>query len=196
MSYHIYKTEGFVVGSMNVGESNRFLYIFTKELGLVGASVQGVRELKSKLRFSLQDFSYANIDLVRGKRVWRVTNAQKLSAFERLLEEEHKQEVFVNISSLIKRLFAGEGGHGAVFRDVISGFTFLAHDSFTREELRNFEIILVIKILDGLGYWARQNVFSSFLSAHAWDKELLGTVTPLKPAALREIHNALKETHL
>lgn len=74
--YHIYHTRGVILGSVPIGESNRFYKIFTEEMGLVHATAQAVREAKSKLRYSLQDFSWASFDLVKGREVWRITSAQ------------------------------------------------------------------------------------------------------------------------
>jgi len=196
VSHHIYQTEGIVLGSFNVGESNRFLYIFTKDLGLLGASAQGVRELKSKLQFSLQDFSYSMVDLVRGKEVWRVTNAGEIHNLKSLIKNDGKKKALVNITSLLKRLCIGEGVHEGMFEDVSSGFLFLKKESFTTEELRFFEIILVLKILNYLGYWGDDERFSIFLKNKEWNKKILGDMSSLYSVALCEVNSAIKESHL
>ncbi|MCE9517782.1 recombination protein O N-terminal domain-containing protein, partial [Candidatus Nomurabacteria bacterium] len=72
--HHIYHTKSFVIGSYNRGEANKILVLYTREMGLVRAVAQGIRLNKSKLRFGLQDFSYASVDLVRGRDIWRVTS--------------------------------------------------------------------------------------------------------------------------
>lgn len=196
MSHHIYQTEGLVLGGFNVGESNRFLYIFTKDLGFVGASAQGVRELKSKLRYSLQDFSYTKIDLVRGKQVWRITNAEKINALNSVVENKDKQKIFARITSLIKRLFTGEGDHSELWEEIISGFIFLEKEHFTEENLRCLEVLLVIKLLDHLGYWGDHDEFLSFLKKNRWEKKLLEDFAPLRQKALREVNASLIASHL
>ena len=196
MSHHIYQTEGLILGGFNIGGSNRFLHIFTKNLGLISASAQGVRELKSKLRYSLQDFSYANLDIVRGKQVWRVINAGEICTLRFLMDNMEKQKVFTNIVSLIKRLFTGEEQQEILFDDVVSGFVFLKNEEFSKEDLRHFEIIMVLKILDHLGYWGRKEEFGKFLHKRVWDKKFLNEMSSLKPQALKDINRALKETHL
>ena len=196
MSYHIYQTEGLVLGGFNMGESNRHLYIFTKDLGLISASVQGVRELKSKLRYSLQDFTYANFDIVRGKQVWRVTNAGAICTLKFLTNDREKQIIFANIISLIKRLFTGEAQQEILFDDIVSGFLFLKNKEFSKVQLQYFEIIMVLKILNHLGYWGEQKEFDVFLQKRPWNKEFLDEIALLKSKALHDINNALKETHL
>ncbi len=74
--HHLYHTEGFVLGSQPFAEANKFFFVFTRELGMVGATAQSIRSLSSKLRYSLQDFDCLHISLVRG-REWRVTNARE-----------------------------------------------------------------------------------------------------------------------
>lgn len=196
MSHHVYQTEGIVLSSFNIGESNRFLYIFTKELGLIGASAQGVRELKSKLRYSLQNFSYSNVDLVRGKEVWRITNAGEICKFKTLIKDEGKKKVLVNITSLLKRLCVGEGVHEGMFEEVSSGLLFLERENFTTDELRFFEVILVFKILNHLGYWGEDERFTPFLESRKWNKKILYNISLLYTTALREVNHAVKETHL
>ncbi len=80
--HHIYHTEGIILGSKAYGEAGKCYYIFTKDLGMIFASAQGVRKISSKLRYVLQDFSYIKLDLVRGKDFWRLTSASKTNALE------------------------------------------------------------------------------------------------------------------
>ncbi len=56
--HHIYHTEGIILGSKNYGEAGKYYSIFTRDLGMIYASAQGVRKMSSKLRFILQDFAY------------------------------------------------------------------------------------------------------------------------------------------
>ena len=94
--HHIYHTEGIILGSNNFGETGKYYAIFTRDLGMIYASAQGVRKMSSKLRFVLQDFAYLKIDLVKGKDFWRLTNASKTNKLENL-SGPGTFEVFVNI---------------------------------------------------------------------------------------------------
>ena len=104
--HHIYHTEGIILGSGNFGETGKYYSVFTRDLGLVFASAQGVRKMSSKLRFVLQDFAYLKIDLVKGRDFWRITNVSKTNKLEKLQEPEILK-VFASISKLLKRLLAG-----------------------------------------------------------------------------------------
>jgi len=196
VSHHKYQTEGFILGGFNVGESNRFLYVFTKEFGLVGASAQGVRELKSKLRYSLQDFSYSNVELVRGREVWRITNAENIHTSSCFTENIEKQKIFTNITTFIKRFFVGEGSQCGLFDDIVAGVTFLRDEDFTMEELKSFEVIMMLKILMHLGYFGEEDKFTIFLKKDNWNKGTLKQVVPIRTAAVCEINKAIDHSHL
>ena len=49
--------------------------IFTRDLGLVFASAQGIRFEKSKLRPFTRDYSFGQFSFVKGKEYWRLTGA-------------------------------------------------------------------------------------------------------------------------
>ena len=75
MAHHVYKTTGIILQAIPSGDSNLFLSIFTRELGLIKATAQGVRYLKSKLRYSTQKYDFSIMSFVYGKHTWRLTNA-------------------------------------------------------------------------------------------------------------------------
>ena len=81
MSHPIYQTTGFVVKGVNNGESNKTFHLLTPDLGLIIGHAQAVRELKSKLRYHLQEATLLSLGLVRGKDIWRIVHAEKLALF-------------------------------------------------------------------------------------------------------------------
>ncbi|MBI5005317.1 MAG: DNA repair protein RecO [Candidatus Lloydbacteria bacterium] len=148
MAYHIYTTDGIVLGSVSVGESNRYLYVLTKNLGLLGVRAQGIRELRSKLRFALTDFSHVRVALVRGKDVWRVTSAVPFSSYQALFFDKEKLRVFARIASLLRRLVVGETEHAALFDFMFRTAVFLAAEKFTAKELACMEALAALSVLD------------------------------------------------
>jgi DNA repair protein RecO len=191
--HHIYHTEGIILGSNNFGETGKYYAIFTRDLGMVYASAQGVRKMSSKLRFVLQDFAYLKIDLVKGKDFWRVTNASKTNKLEKLSEPEIF-EVFVNISKLLKRLLTGEDPNKDLFIDLLKGL-FILEKSKTKDELRNIEAIIVLRILNNLGYIGGNEVLQDFIKS-PFEEDIIFKVSESRAKILYQINKALKETHL
>lgn len=192
--HHIYHTEGIILGSRNYGETGKCYYIFTRDLGLIFASAQGVRKLSSKLRYVLQDFSYVKVDFVKGKEFWRITSASKTNALESLTKDSGKFEVLFNVSNLLKRLLAGEDANRTLFLDVLDGL-FILENSKDVGELANIEVVLVLRILDNLGYIGG-NKSLEYLVKSPFEKELVFEISKNRKNVLSEINRALRETQL
>ena len=191
--HHIYHTEGIILGSRNFGEAGRYYSIFTRDLGMISASARGVREMSSKLRFILQDFAYLKIDLVKGKDFWRLTSASKTNKFERLFKPEIFK-VLVNISKLLKRLLAGEDKNEVLFDDLLKGL-YILENAKTKNELNNVEIVIVLRILNNLGYIGSGDELKDFIES-PFEEDLVFKISESKTKMLHQINKALKETHL
>src|SRR4051812_13786640 len=105
----IHTTPGFVIDSRPYGEAGKILSIFTQDLGLVSAIAQGIRLEKSKLRYYVQNYSFARYSLVRGKEFWRLTSAAESE------EGTWNAELVAKIAALLKRLLQGEEPHPELF---------------------------------------------------------------------------------
>jgi len=191
--HYIYHTEGIILGSKNYGEAGKYYSIFTRDLGMVFASAQGVRKMSSKLRFVLQDFAYVKIDLVQGKDFWRLTSASKTNKLEQIVKNSGTFEVFFNIAKLLKRLLAGIEPNEALFVDLINGLTVL--EKAKVEHLRNVEAVIVLRILDNLGYIGGDKALQN-ITKSPFEENLIFEFSKSRSQALRQINKALKETHL
>lgn len=153
--HHIYHTESFVLASRSTGEDSKTLVLYTRDLGLVHARAQALRKLSSKLRYTLQDYSRAQVDLVRGKEVWRITTAVPLDSHGEIRRDLEKGGVFARVSSLIARLCAGEDPNPEVFAVLVDMTEMLSERSASQEALRSIELFCVARILIALGYLSR-----------------------------------------
>ncbi len=192
--HHIYHTEGIILGSRNFGEAGRHYHIFTRDLGMITASAQGVRKISSKLRFILQDFSYLKIDLVQGKNIFRVTSASKTNLLENITKRPETLKVYANIARLLKRLLAGVEANEALFSDLVNGLSIL-EKAKTSEDLRNIEAVMVLRIVHNLGYIGGDAILEGFLKS-PFEESLVFEATKNRTKILAEINKALKETHL
>lgn len=200
--HHIYHTEGIILGSRNFGECGRYYSIFTKDLGMVYASAQGVRKMSSKLRFVLQDFAYLKIDLVQGKDFWRVTTATKMNKLEQITKQPEHFAVFANVARLLKRLLAGVEPNEILFIDLVNGLSVLEKVSAEggpasgwEDDLRNVEAIIVLRILSNLGYIGGSETLQSLIKS-PFEEDLIFEVSKSRVKVLSAINKALKETHL
>jgi len=193
--HHIYHTHGFILSSRNMGEANKMLTIYTKEMGLVRAMVQGIRFNKSKLRFTLQDFSYVNIDLVRGKEFWRVTSAGYISSFVFARTEIDSLLIIARISKLLERLCHGEESSKEIFDDFIQALYLLDDKEITKESREALEIHLVLRIMNSLGYVGDSEILSKYLSS-SFDHTKTEMLLKERRSIISYINKALNESQL
>lgn len=207
MSYHIYQTEGFIIDSKDVGEANKLLTLYTADLGLINAAAQAVRVQQSKLKASIQDLSFASLALVRGKEVWRVTNARKLiSLYDRRIPVGGRI-LMARILALVKRLVAGESPNSDLFNILSSLSSFCFSDRHvlkSKNDCDAIELIASLRILAVLGYAADEEVFQKYLrnnlgdakTEYSWGGDLIESMKQDREKAKGEINRALRESHL
>ena len=175
--HHIYHTEGIILGSRNFGEAGRYYSIFTRDLGMIYASAQGVRKMSSKLRFILQDFVYIKVDLVQGRDFWRITTAEKTDQLENIVRRPITLKIVSNLARLLRRLLAGTEKNELLFQELVQGLVIL-EKAKSKEEFEDTEINIVLQILEKLGYVEG------------------GQSARSRREALTLINRALRETHL
>jgi DNA repair protein RecO (recombination protein O) len=192
--HHIYHTEAIILGSKNYGEAGRYYFLFTKDLGLVYASAIGVRKMSSKLRFILQDLSYIKVDLIEGKDFWKITSASKTNILDSISRKPEILHIASSLANLLKRLLAGAEQNKLLFSDFLECLLLL-ENSEDLSEMRDIEIIIVLRILNHLGYIGEDEKLASLIRS-PFEREILSMVTNCRPKVLREINKAFKETHL
>lgn len=153
--HHIHHTEAFVLGSRAKGEDSKVLFLYTRELGLVYAHAQGIRKLSSKLRFTLQDFSRAQVDLVRGKEIWRVTTATPIHSHALISRSRESEKILAHVTSLLLRLVTGEEASEEIFQILDRTYALLQVGGKSGEDYRALELLSVARILISLGYLSR-----------------------------------------
>ena len=193
--HHIYHTEAIILESKNRGEANRSFTLFTRDLGVINAQAQGVRHLKSKLRYALQDMNLVKVDLVRGKEVWRITSATWLHSYDDIKKVNHTFACVVKISQLLKRLCAGEGENTPLYEKFKAGLSFFEKNNFTMEEIADAEVALVLSLLYELGYVEKTHITNPFIGT-LFDHEIISKVRPIKKALVAEVNRGIHESHM
>lgn len=194
MSYHVYHTRGFVLESRSVGEADRLIFAFTENMGLLVFVAKASRKISSKLRYSLQEYSFARFAFVRGKNVWRLVDASEILSFHPI-RDARKFQTIVGSFSLISRLVHGEGENNEIFYTLENLFDFFQEEDLSNEEKLLVETLATVKLLSALGYMGENETLKPFLS-EPFSKSLLNAFMPHRQEALREGHRALFESQL
>lgn len=202
MGHEMHILEGFILDSSTFGESGRILKILTKEFGVMTLVATGVRELKSKMRTSMDILQLVTFEYVEGREMNRLTGIHEKEKFVNLFKPEklvERRRVLSNIVNFILRTVVGEIHNEKLWESFTQGVRllnnleqsvleqFVVHEYF----FKTFEVIWLIKILVSLGYWegGRQDTFSvenfRFLS-----------VEENRDLVVEDINKAIKSTHL
>ena len=190
------QTRALVLRLLPLRESDRLVELFTRECGLLRAVGKSVREERSKLRFSLEPYSLAEVTLVRGREVWRIRGAQQSRSFYRtLMDAPSKVRLVGNIFLLLSRLLAGEEQNRKLFDHVIEAIEELSPLKLSADELRAYESIMVLRILSELGYRLPRPDWKKYLDTPL-TRTLCQEFLPLRREAVVLINEALSETHL
>lgn len=189
--YQKYHTEALVLGSFESGETDKTILLYTKDFGLVRARASAVRAEHSKMRYAVQDYSYATVSLVKGKRGWRLAGA---AAITNAVGDVRGIGAFARVSELVLRLV-----HGEEVSDYIFAALQEAHRALMQERCDAFgtiEIVCVARILFALGYISNEALSSALFTHTAYTGESLLEAESMKDKLLLSINRAIAETQL
>lgn len=183
--HHIYTTPAFIIHGTPQGEAGKFLLLFTRDFGMIGATAQGVRLSKSKLRCHIQDYNFLNISVVKGKEMWRVTGANEIGHQKITL-------IHLKIFKLLRRLLHGEEKNEKLFEIIES----LYKADIVEKDIEFVEYLTVFRILNTLGYIKETNELSRFLINNSIDQDIIENMKKSRQILIQNINNALNMSHL
>ena len=196
MAYHVYHTEAIVLESRPFGEGDRLLHLYTRELGLVMAHAKSLREMRSRLRYTLTTFAHAEVDLIHGKHGWKLISARPVDSLASIWRQKEKRSIIAQHAQLLRRLIQGEERHEALFDDTLSALAFLREGEGI-ETLRSAELLFVVRLLSRLGYWEEKKEYEGLFVENVWsDNIALSLVETSRGSLLRAANQALRETQL
>ena len=82
-----FQTDGLVIREMTVGESDRLIWILTRERGVVRAFARRAKNFKSSLHAATQLLCYSNFKISEGKEKFMVNEARAHEVFFGLRED-------------------------------------------------------------------------------------------------------------
>jgi len=145
----IIHTDAFVLRSIESGEANKRVWLFTREFGLIVATVQGVRKAGAKLRSHITDYCYIHADIIKGRDVWRLVSAQIqenpfVGEYDKL-----RARSYIRALSLVQRFCIEEGVEPELFDHLHAVMKTLTIPSTNAPF---FDTVVLWKILVLLGY--------------------------------------------
>ena len=195
MARKIYHTDGVIIGSRPQGEANRLLLIFTEQLGLLKVRAQGVRELKSKMRLHLYDWTPLQLSLVRGRDTWHLTGVVAPSVLPGTREV---RLLWRRFGRLLSRLLPETARDAELYHLLVRGINFMTEVEGTKDKkaLELAEILLVLRLLSHLGYLPKEERFSDEVWSEEWQPRYLLDLKEQKDFAVNLINQAIAASQL
>jgi DNA repair protein RecO (recombination protein O) len=196
--HQIRHTKAFVLRSYQSREADRLISLFTEEFGLIRAVAAGVRYEKSKLRFSLQEFSFSEISLVHGRGGWRITGANQIKNFYEPAKKE-TSALIARTFLLLSRLLAGEEPNEELFEIVDNAIKYVSgtdFDASDKDKVFDVECIIVLRILNNLGYVGSNKNLNFYTIGNSLNNKFVEDMKKERQIALREINRALHDSQL
>jgi DNA repair protein RecO (recombination protein O) len=194
--YRKYHTKGFVLKSIDLGESSKSFFIFTEVLGLVRASARSVRDLKSKLRYGLSDYAFSDLTIINTKNGWKITGASDIFNFYSAIEGRRSKIICANIFVLLKKLLPENESQPVIFKTLVKSFHFLTDHEPTTIQLKSLEYLMVLRILKSLGYLDSQNFWFGFIESEEFNVSILDDFSNFQGKAVLAINRSLRESQL
>jgi len=197
--HHIYKTEAIVLSSRSVGESGKYLFLFSKEYGFLKVEANGIRKKESLLRQSVQDYSISEIFFVRGKKGNKLVNAVFISNFFYDISNIKKLKIVSSVFSLVQKMIPEEHEDSYIYSLLLDFKNILEKNIEEEDFLKSVEIIFVYKMLAHLGY-IPENKKYDFINSENFNISLIEKFKNIldleKGAMIKIINNAINESHL
>lgn len=143
----LYKAEGIVLRTRNLGEADKIATLFTYERGKVDAVARGVRRPRSQFVGVSQAFTHGRYLLYKGKKdLDTMRQGEIVRSFGTLREDLHKMAYASYVSELVDRMTELNDPHPDVFALLLSVQQLLASADEFELSARWFEMQLMHRL--------------------------------------------------
>lgn len=142
-------TAGIILGGRNLGETDRTLVVFTKDLGKITCLAKGVRKSVSKLKAITQQFTLVNLTLNASRSgLYIITQGEVLESWTSLREELPKIGCSSYLGELVDASQTESKANEEIFILLVTCLTLLDQTDEAYLVLKFFEL----RLLGILGY--------------------------------------------
>lgn len=147
-SERIRKVEAIVISHADYGEADRFLVLFTREMGKVRALAKGVRKPHSRKAGHLEPFTCSTLMLARGASFWIVSQAESVNAFLPIHADLTRTVQAAYVLELAERFSSEDQENPQLYRLVRETLERIASEADAFYAIRFFEM----RFLERVGY--------------------------------------------
>ncbi|OGX68234.1 MAG: DNA repair protein RecO, partial [Paenibacillus sp. RIFOXYA1_FULL_44_5] len=141
----LYHVEGIVMKSIDYGEGNRIITLFSPEAGKITVMVRGAKKLKSRHSAISQMFTYGRFIFYKGKGMGTLNDGEILHSFHNLRMDLHKAGYASYIAEMLDRMTAEEQAETGLFMQFKAALEHIEQDKDAEIIAHLFEMHMLIK---------------------------------------------------
>jgi DNA repair protein RecO (recombination protein O) len=144
----LYRTPAVILKRMDLGEADRIVTLYTRDVGKLRAVAKGVRRTTSRSAGHLEPFTLSDCLFAVGRDLDIISQAETLESFRTIRENLELTTHAYYLAEVVDLLTADREENRAVFDGLVDSLHQLAHTSDVRLVL----IVFHLKLMDALGY--------------------------------------------
>lgn len=148
-----YKTKAIIIKQYEVGEADRIIIAFSRDLGLITLSARGVRKILAKLKGHLELFNYSWLLIHKSSRgaIDTIIGAETIHPFKKLrLSLASTSRVYL-ISEFLNRILPEREKHESIFKLLLYVLKEIENEK-QRERRLIISSYFLLKAIKELGY--------------------------------------------
>lgn len=142
------RVEGIVIRSIDYGEGNKILTIFSKEAGKMSVMARGAKKLKSRHTAIAQPFTYGEFVIYKAGQMGTLNSGEIENAYQGLREDIHKAAYASYLMELTERMLGDNERNAPLFNQLKAALDAIAEDKDPQIVVHIYEL----KILAIAGY--------------------------------------------
>jgi DNA repair protein RecO (recombination protein O) len=144
----LYRTPAVILKRMDLGEADRIVTLYSRDLGKLRAVAKGVRRTTSRSAGHLEPFTLSDVMFAVGRELDVISQADTLEAFRSVREDTLLATHAYYLAEMVDLLTEDRMENRAVFDALVDGL----HDLGESDDARLVLIVFHLRLLEALGY--------------------------------------------
>lgn len=144
----LYRTPAVILKRTDLGEADRIVTVFSREVGKVRAVARGVRRGTSRSAGHLEPFTLSDVMFAVGRELDVVSQADTLESFRAIREDLVLATHAYYLAELVDLLTEDRQENRPVFETLVDGL----HNLARNDDVRSVLVLFHLRLLDALGY--------------------------------------------
>ncbi|MCS7463458.1 DNA repair protein RecO [Paenibacillus doosanensis] len=143
-----YRVQGIVIRSMDYGEGNKIVTLFTRELGKAAVIIRGAKKVKSRYASVAQLFTCGDYLYFKSGQLGTLNHAEIVESHHRIREDLHKAAYASYMAELTDRMLPDQEANAFLFEQLKAGLQGIDED----KDMQIISFMYEMKIWMQAGY--------------------------------------------